>query len=288
VTGRIHAGYAVIAGAANSGKSSLINAMTGFALSPVTEHPGTTRVPVTAVLSRPDVQICLIDTPPMEFAATLDLMSWMDALCLVVDCRSIETGLASRDVDRLMEEFSERPVVLALTHSDHFPGALHRALAVRAGYLREFAAVCPVCPLLGSGVDDLRKAISAQLPVRRRLFPEDCRTLHSDRFLVSEMIRTRLYEVLPAEIASGTAVQIEEYSLRDAKTYVRANLLVARHSSKGMVIGRKGQTLQRIVETTVRSALDLLGRQISLDLWVKVRESWPDNPHDLLEFGYVR
>ena len=78
-----------------------------------------------------------------------------------------------------------------------------------------------------------------------------------------------------------------EVSFRDGKTYVRANLHVARHLSKGVVIGRRGQTLQRIVQASTDSTGRLLGRPVYIDLWVKVREGWPDNPKDLLEFGYV-
>jgi GTP-binding protein Era len=80
---------------------------------------------------------------------------------------------------------------------------------------------------------------------------------------------------------------VEEFSFRDGKTYVRANIHVARHSSKGMVIGRKGLTLQRIADMASEAAKELIGRSVFLDLWVKVRESWPENPVDLLEFGYV-
>ena len=126
-----------------------------------------------------------------------------------------------------------------------------------------------------------------QLPRRERLFPSGCSTPHSERFLVSEQIRTQLYGMLPPDVAASTAVQVEEFSFRDNKTYVRANILVARHSSKGMVIGRKGVTLQSISEHASAAAEALLGRAIYLDLWVKVREGWPERASDLMEFGYV-
>jgi GTP-binding protein Era len=284
---RIHTGYAVIAGAANSGKSTLLNSLAGRTISPVTPQPGTTRVPLSGLCHGKTGQVCLIDTPPLPTALNLRLLDWMDAACLMVDARDLEGGLDSSEVRSLLDVFSKRPVVLALSHVDRFDRNLWQALLRQACLIHDFSAAVAVCPPRGTGNQELLEAVIRQLPLRRKLFPDSCTTLHSERFLVSEIIRTELFHVLPEEIASTTAVQIEEYSLRDAKTYVRANLLVSRHSFKGIVIGRRGQTLQRIVECAARGAESLLGKSVQPDLWVKVRESWPENPHDLLEFGYV-
>jgi GTP-binding protein Era len=288
VTERIPAGYAAIAGSANSGKSSLFNSLVGVALSPVTEHPGTTMVPLTGIHSSEAGQICFVDTPPLEGGFDPDLLAWMDVVCLLADARRIEADVSSEPSAKLLRATTGKPVILVLTHVDFFPGELHRALASQASRFGDFADVCPACGPSATGAGGLRSSVLLQLPPRRKLFPPGCITLHSERFLISELVRTQLFNVLPVDIASTTAVQIEEFSIRDSKTYVRANLHVSRHSSKGMVIGRKGQTLQKIMESTSATAYSLLGRSVSLDLWVKVRESWPENPHDLLEFGYAR
>lgn len=287
--GRIHAGYAVIAGAANSGKSSLFNYLVGKNISPVTPGRGTTRVPLSGICHRAgdDCQVCLIDTPPLASAVNLNLLDWMDAACLLVDATRLGEELSSPEASELFRRFEGRPVVLGLTHVDRFDASLWRALLNQAGLMREFPYAVAMCPPRGTGAAEMLDALVQLLPMRRRLFPDGCITLHSERFLVSELIRTELFHVLPEEIATSTAVQIEEYSLRDSKTYIRANLLVSRHSFKGIVIGRRGQTLQKITDSASRGAGDLLGKVVLPDLWVKVRESWPDNRHDLLELGYV-
>lgn len=287
--GRIRAGYAVIAGSANTGKSSLFNSLVGRSISPVTPGRGTTRVPLSGICHRAggDGQVCLIDTPPLTSAVNLNLLDWMDAACLLVDATRLGEELSSPEASELLGRFAGRPVVLGLTHVDRFDPSLWRALLNQAGLVREFSDAVALCPPRGTGAAEMLEALVRLLPVRRRLFPDGCITLHSERFLVSELIRTELFHLLPEEIATSTAVQIEEYSLRDSKTYVRANLLVSRHSFKGIVIGRRGQTLQRIMDSSSRGAGELLGKVVLPDLWVKVRESWPENPHDLLELGYV-
>lgn len=286
-SGRIQTGYAVIAGSANTGKSSLFNTLVGKAISPVTPQQGTTRLPLSGVCHGEGGQVCLIDTPPLRSALGLDMLDWMDLACLLIDAVKIDEELESGEVAELLSRFSDRPVILCLTHVDFFRQHLWKALLYQACLHHGFSDAVALCPPRGTGRDQVLASITRRLPARRRLFPDSCTTLHSERFLVSEIIRTELFHVLPEEIATTTAVQIEEYSLRDSKTYVRANLLVSRHSFKGIVIGRRGQTLQKIMECTARGAGGLLGKTVQPDLWVKVRESWPDNPHDLLEFGYV-
>ncbi|MBD3370840.1 hypothetical protein GF402_10845 [Candidatus Fermentibacteria bacterium] len=279
-------GYAGLVGPSNAGRSSLLNSMTGKTISPVNAKPGTTRVPLTGLCLGPGFQICLVDAPPIERTPQLEMYEWLDLVCLVLDARRLEEQLDMPGVKKICSS-QERPLALALTFLDYFPKRLHGAFMNQATVRADFAAVFGVCPPTGKGVDRLRSWIIDRMPRREALFPDRCSSLHSERFLVSEQIRTQLYNFLPWQIADHTAVQVQEFSFRDGKTYVRANLHVAKHSSKGIVIGRKGLTLKSVAEEAGEQAERMLGRKVRLDLWVKVREGWPQTPEDLLEFGYV-
>ena len=178
-------------------------------------------------------------------------------------------------------------IIFVPTFIDYFPAELHGAFTNQISMSVNYQEIVPVCAPCRQGIKRLRKVILKYIPKRGKLFPDGCTSLHSERFLVSEQIRISLFSVLPSEIASATAVQIEEFSIRDEKRYVRANLHVARHSNKGVVIGRKGAMLQDIADIASKGASRMIERPLYLDLWVKVRESWPENPDDLIEFGYV-
>ena len=280
-------GYAGLIGFPNSGKSTILNNMTGKNISPVTYYPSTTRVPIAGLFNKQDIQICFIDTPPISLSLDLELINWLDICCFVVDARKLNSQLESKYTDILFEKFNDRPIILLLTFIDYFPPEINSALLNQAALQRNFTSMLSVCPPQKTGIQKIADTVSNRLPDRKEIFPSNCMTLHSERFLVSEQIRTQLYSLLPPEIANSTAVQIEEFSFRDGKTYVRANIHVSRHSSKGVVIGRSGKTLQNIVHQASDSIEELLGKEIFLDLWVKVRESWMDNPHSILEFGYV-
>lgn len=283
----IRSGYVAVVGLANSGKSALVNALTGRRICPSHEHPGMTRIPVTSILMTDDVQICFIDTPPLDSGSGCLPVSGADLYCLVLNSNQLSAQLDSSHVLDFLAKIRDVPLIVAPSFIDHFPASLHGALVNQVSMAVNSTDIVPVCSLSGQGVQSLVNSVSAKIPGRVELFPDDCISLHSERFLVSEQIRYSLFCALPPEIASTTAVQIEEFSIRDEKRYVRTNLYVARHSSKGVVIGKKGSMLQHIARIASESASRIIERPLNLDLWVKVRESWPENREDLVEFGYV-
>ncbi|MEN8208974.1 MAG: KH domain-containing protein, partial [Candidatus Fermentibacteria bacterium] len=179
------------------------------------------------------------------------------------------------------------PIIFVPTFIDYFPAELHGAFINQISMSVNYQEIVPVCAPCGQGIKRLRSVVLKYIPERGKLFPDACTSLHSERFLVSEQIRISLFSVLPAEIATAIAVQIEEFSIRDEKRYVRANLHVARHSNKGVVIGRKGAMLQDIADIASSGASKIIERPLYLDLWVKVREAWPEKRDDLVEFGYL-
>lgn len=286
-SGMIPSGYALVAGLSNTGKSSLLNALTESNISPVALQPASTRMPITAICTPGNAQICFVDTPPLESGYDWSIIDWVDLVVLVTDIRTFDTDLERPVVKHFLERTNRTPVVLALGRSD-FVKPKHRAAYVaRARYTNRFTGIVPVTPLLGFGITELMDAVLQNIPMRNRLFPRSIKTLNSRRFLISEQIRTQLFSLLPLEVAGETAVQVEETSQRDGRLYVRANLIVSRASSKGMLIGRNGQTLEHINKLSTRAIGEFTGEECRLDLWVKVREAWTENKTDLLEFGYV-
>jgi len=286
-TGVRRSGYVGIAGLANSGKSSLLNALAGRRISPCHRFRGTTRVSISAICTTESSQICLIDTPPLEMCGEFSVLSDVDAVIVTMNSMRLSREMDSLALKEFLAAFKGIPRIAVPTFIDYFPSELRQAFSNQLSVWGNFESILPVCAPCNQNVDHLLSVVESHIPERGRLFPEGCSSLHSERFLVSEQIRISLFKVLPSEIAASTAVQIEEFSIRDEKRYVRANLHVARHASKGVVIGKRGAMLQNIAEIAAAGSSDILERPLYLDLWVKVRESWPDNADDLLEFGYV-
>jgi GTP-binding protein Era len=283
----IPSGYALIAGLSNTGKSSLLNVLTNSSISPVALQPASTRLPITAICTPGNAQICFVDTPPLESHFDWSIVDWVDVIVLLLDIRTFGNDLETPVLKEFIERINGKPVVLALGRSDFVKQEYRGAYVSMARYTNMFRGIVPVTPLLGYGVQELMRVVLANIPIRDRLFPRTISTLNSKRFLISEQIRTQLFKALPCEVASQTAVQVEETSSRDGKLYVRVNLIVSRASFKGVLIGRKGQTLELINDLSCTAIHEFTGEPCKLDLWVKVREAWPENKADMLEFGYV-
>ncbi|MCK4806221.1 MAG: 50S ribosome-binding GTPase [Candidatus Aegiribacteria sp.] len=284
---KVRSGYAAIAGSANSGKSALINALSCRNISPSYNFNGTTRIPISSIYMTESDQICFIDTPPLDYYEDEELFNSVDVICLTLNSTELSIRLKSPILRSFISRYRQLPIIFVPTFIDYFPAELHGAFTNQISMSVNYQEIVPVCAPCDQGIKRLRRVILKYIPERGKLFPDGCTSLHSERFLVSEQIRISLFNVLPSEIAATTAVQIEEFSIRDEKRYVRANLHVARHSNKGVVIGRKGAMLQNIADIASKGASRIIERPLYLDLWVKVRESWPENRDDLIEFGYV-
>lgn len=285
----IPSGYILVAGPANTGKSSLFNAITGSGISPVNERPGTTRFPITGIYNTNGSQACFVDMPALEAGSVADpgWTSACDAVILVLDARHHSRDFGLPFVQDFLQTVNGKPLILALGHGDHLPSNLRAALALQASLEINSSGVLTVCPPMRLGTARLRSMAMGALPLRERLFPGGITSLNSGRFLASQAIRALLGTVLPEDMAETTAVQIEEYSARNNRLYARINLIVARASDKGTVIGRKGQTLSRIQQETESVLTELTDLPVQSEIWVKVREDWCGNRTDLLEFGYA-
>lgn len=286
-SGMIPSGYALVAGLSNTGKSTLLNSLTGTNISPVSLQPASTRMPITAICTPGNAQICFVDTPPLENGFDLSIVDWADVVVLVLDIKTFDKDLEMPVLEKFLKYSNGKPIVLALSRSDYINPNLHTAFISKANYTNRFTAIVAVTPALGYGTKKLLDSVLANIPLRNRLFPRNIKTLNSRRFLISEQIRSQLFGILPLDVAGETAVQVEETSIRDGKLYIRVNLIVSRASYKGMLIGRKGQTLEHINKLSTRAISEFTGENCRLDLWVKVREAWTENKTDLLEFGYV-
>ncbi|MBQ2242406.1 MAG: KH domain-containing protein, partial [Clostridia bacterium] len=118
------------------------------------------------------------------------------------------------------------------------------------------------------------------------LFPEDMITDQPDRQIAAEIIREKLLRTLDREVPHGTAVVVEEFLEEKEMLRIRANIFCEKESHKGIIIGHKGAAL-KLVGTKAREDLEaFFGCKVFIDLWVKVKENWRDNPTSVRNFGY--
>jgi len=109
-----------------------------------------------------------------------------------------------------------------------------------------------------------------------------------ERFFVSEIIREKIFEQYKDEIPYSTEVLIEEFKEREnRKDFISASIVVERETQKPIIIGRGGESIKWVGKLSREAIEEFLGREVFLELRVKVRNKWRSNPNMLKNFGYT-
>ena len=293
--GGYRSGYVALIGRPNAGKSTLLNRLVGEKIAAVSNKPQTTRHQIRGVITRPEGQIVLVDTPGVHqpghllnrrmMAAVHDALEGVDLVCLIRDASS-PTGNGDRFVLGLVKE-SAKPAILLLNKTDRLEDK-RGLLPLIEWYSREHAwrAVVPLSARTGDQLEDLVKEFVANLPAGEAVFEEDELTDQPLRVLVAEMVREKILRVTGEEIPYVTAVVTERYEeVSEELTRIYCAVYVERPSQKSIVIGRGGARLKRVGTEARRDIERLVGHRVYLELFVKVEEDWRDSPRALGEMG---
>ncbi len=286
------AGFVALLGPPNAGKSSLLNTVLGQRLAIVSAKPQTTRSRILGILPREGAQILFLDTPGRH-ASPKKLNIALNAVVEEV-ARGCEVALLL--VDRaggwtqVHQELAEglaamaRPTIIVGTKSD-----LRRARA-HAWPIDEAPGDWPafsVSAKTEEGIEPLLQAIVEALPPSPPLYAEDELTDRPMRWLCAEMIREALFDLLDQELPYSMAVEVLRYDESKSKAIrIEANLLVERDSQKRIVVGKGGSMIKKIGIRARRSIEEWVGRQVHLQLFVKIDPSWLRNDRRIAELGY--
>jgi len=159
----------------------------------------------------------------------------------------------------------------------------------RYSHLHPFEQIIPISALLAEGVEVLVEELLTLLPEGPRLFPEDMVTDQTERFLVAELIREKVFHLTREEIPYATAVVVEEFKERKEKNQIviKATIQVEKETQKGILIGEKGRMLKEIGRLAREEIENLLGAKVYLELWVKVEKNWREDPRALKRLGFL-
>jgi GTP-binding protein Era len=288
-------GYVALIGRPNAGKSTLLNHLVGQKIAAVSDKPQTTRFKIQGVITKPEGQVVLVDTPGVHLpgyelnrrmmAAVQDALLGVDLVCLIRDA-SVSTGNGDRFVLELIKQ-SEKPALLLLNKID----MLHdksELLPLMQWYGTEYdwREILPISALKEEMTGVLLDNCLRHLPEGEPIFSEDELTDQSLRVLVSEIVREKLLHVTGDEIPYVTAVVTERFEeVREDFSRIYCVIVVERPSQKKIIIG-KGASRLKEVGTRARQEIEhLLGHRCHLELFVKVEADWRNNQHLLNEYG---
>jgi GTP-binding protein Era len=288
-------GYVALVGRPNAGKSTLLNRLVGEKIAAVSNKPQTTRHQIRGVITRPEGQVVLVDTPGVHqpgyllnrrmMAAVHDALEGVDLVCLIRDA-SVPTGNGDRFVLDLVKR-AGKPSLLLLNKTDRLEDK-RALLPLIESYSREheWRGVVPLSARTGDQLEDLIKEFVANLPEGDPVFGEDELTDQPMRALVAEMVREKILHVTGEEIPYVTAVVTERYEeVSDELARIYCAVYVERATQKSIIIGKGGARLKQIGTEARRDIERLVGHRVYLELFVKVEEGWRDSPRALSEMG---
>ena len=301
-------GYVALVGTPNAGKSTLLNRILGSKLAITSAKPQTTRNRIVGIHSDETMQAVLLDTPGIHEAWTelnrsmvqrataaldeVDVVCWigdMTELARRVEAQQPPLGEAELRIAELLARVSV-PVVFVANKIDLVPHPLLLPVIDAVREAVDVASAVPVSALTGDGVPHLLAEVRGHLPEGPALFPPEEWAQVTERFLVSEIVREKIFHLTEQEIPYATHVVVRQFdeSERETRGLIRINadIVVERPSQKGIVIGKGGEMLKRIGTLARKELIEVLDARVHLELFVRVERDWTRTARGLRRVGF--
>lgn len=296
------AGFAAIVGRPNVGKSTLLNRLVGQKLAIVSPKPQTTRGRILGIVTRPDAQIALLDTPGLHTAKgglnsrmvekALQTLADADVALFLIEAGPPAIDAATRKaLDQVRA--AHKPTLLVINKIDRIEKPKLLPLIDRWKDLHPWTELYPLSALSGENVDGLLDAVVRHLPEGPELFAPEEWTDVEERDLCAELIREQILQRTAQEVPYSAAVLIELFDEaernvgRRGLVRIAAAVLVERESQKAIMIGKGGSLLKEIGSAARRGMERLLGCKVFLQLHVRVEPGWTRSAKGLRRAGYA-
>ncbi len=294
--GPTRAGFVALIGEPNAGKSTLLNRMVGAKVSIVTHKVQTTRARIRGVAIEGAAQIVFVDTPGLfqprrRLDRAMVAAAWggaadADVVVLLIEAHRGLTDGVRAILDSLRDKVGGRPVALAINKIDRVKAESLLALSAEMNEAFPFVRTFMISAERGYGVDDLREWLAGELPEGPWLYPEDQIADLPMRMIAAEMTREKLTLRLHQELPYELTVETEAWEERpDGTARIDQIVYVARDGHKGIVLGKKGETIKAVSQAARAEIEEFLGRRVHLFLTVKVRPNWLDEAERYSEMG---
>ena len=288
------AGFVNIIGNPNVGKSTLMNALVGEKLAITTAKAQTTRHRLMGIVNGEDFQIVYSDTPGIvdpHYKLHEYMMNFIETALVDADIFLLVTEMNDRPMnDEILEKItkSDLPVIVVINKIDL--ADQEKAVGLMNEWQKKIpqATVIPVSALKSFNLESVLNTITDNLPENPPYFPKDELTDKTQRFFVSEIIREKVLLLYKKEIPYSTEIAIEAFKEEEKIIRIMAFIFVARETQKAIIIGHQGNAIKRLGTDARKDIEEFVGKQVYLELSVKVVKDWRDKDTQLKRFGYIQ
>lgn len=305
--GGFRSGFVCFVGRPNAGKSTLTNALVGTKVAITSSKPQTTRHAVRGIISRPDAQLVVIDTPGLSKPRSLlqerlnDLVysTWseVDVIAVLFPVNQ-HVGPGDEYLVREIASLGSRPKLVAiaskadLVSPERMAKQLLEINELQDRFGVRWEHIVPCSAVSGEQVDEVADVLVSLLDEGPAFYPDGEPTDEPTETLIAELIREAALEGVRDELPHSIAVEIDEMRLREGRPDDRplldifASMVVERDSQKPIMIGHRGEHIKKVGIEARRQIEALLGTPVHLDLKVKVLKEWQRDPKHLNRLGF--
>ncbi len=291
------AGFISFVGRPNVGKSTLTNALVGEKVAITSAKPQTTRKAIRGIIHRPAGQLIVVDTPGLHRPRTLlgqrlndlveETLGDVDVIGFCTPANE-KIGPGDRFINEQLDKYKRAKKVAIVTKTELASPSEVIAALKAVSELRDWDEIIPVSALGNQQLDVLTDVLLGLMPYSPQLYPSDVTTDETLEGRISELIREAALEGVRDELPHSLAVTLDEMSERpDGKLIkIHANLWVERDSQKGILIGHKGERLKKVGQQARQEIEKIVGKQVFLDLRIRVAADWQRDPKQLGKLGF--
>jgi len=287
------AGFVNIIGNPNVGKSTLMNAFVGERLSIITSKAQTTRHRILGIVNGEDFQMILSDTPGIIKPAYELQSSMMDFVKTAFEDADILVYMVEAGEKELKDEVffskiqsSKVPVLLLINKIDKTDQENLEQFVEHWKEKVPNAEIHPISALNNFNVTEVFNRIIELLPASPPYYPKDALTDKPERFFVNEIIREKILLNYQKEIPYSVEIETEEFKEDEDIIRIKAIIMVERDSQKGIIIGHKGEAIKKVGMQSREELEKFFGKQVHIEMFVKVNKDWRNNAYQLKRFGY--
>lgn len=290
---KFKAGFVNIFGKPNVGKSTLVNALTGEKVSIVSHKPQTTRHRTAGILNKEDMQIIFTDTPGIIEPKYEMHKAMMRMVSMALEDADIIVYMVDEndEIDNHLVTIEKakktnKPVFLVINKIDLISQIEVNDLISKWSKYFSTDEIIPLSAIKNFNFERLLNHIIDALPEHPAYYDEDIFTDRPLRFLVSEIIREKIFLKYKQEIPYSVEVVTTSFKEEEKITFIQSEIFVNRKSQVPILIGNKGEALKRIGIAARKDIEEILQKQVHLEMFVKARENWRNNPAWLKQFGF--
>lgn len=290
-------GFIAIVGPPNVGKSTLLNRILGSKVAIVSPKPQTTRNRLMGIYHGDGYQMAFMDTPGIHSTKTLlhksmvssaiESISEVDIIMVVIDIFKPDDNEISIILSALKKTV-KKPVILIVNKIDAAPKEKIIKTLDYYGKKDLFDSIIPVSALKGDGIEIVIEELRKRLKPGPQFFPKDMITDQSEPFLVSEIIREKIYLNTKNELPYSAAVTVDQVQEDPDKALLKISAVihVESQSQKAIIVGHGGTKIKEIGTASRLELEKIFGIKVFLDLYARVEKKWSRDTKALIRLGY--